>query len=202
MARGLRQIKAALSPAPAKDPLAAVHRFRVPNWLFGMALVVGTVLAYLPALSGQFVWDDDSWTTNITHLLRDLVGLRAMWCNLTALQQYFPLTGTTFWIDYHLWGFWTFPYHVENVLLHAMAALMVWKLLDRLKVPAAWLAAAIFALHPAMVESAAWITERKNVLSICFYLGALLAYGKFVGFWEGGVGGLSKSGTPHPDPLP
>ena len=146
-------------------------------------LVLCTLLAYFPSLSGQFVWDDDSWTTNIVPLLRDVSGLRAMWCQLTALQQYFPLTGTTFWIDYHLWGFWTLPYHVENVLLHTLAALLTWRLLVRLKFPGAWLVAAIFALHPVMVESAAWITERKNVLSLSLYLGSLLAYGRFTGFW-------------------
>ena len=155
-----------------------------PAWSGAGLLILCTLLAYLPAMRGQFVWDDDSWTTNIVPLLRDFSGLRAMWCDLTALQQYFPLTGTTFWIDYHLWGFWTLPYHVENVLLHALAALLVWRLLIRLRFRGAWLVAAIFALHPVMVESAAWITERKNVLSLSLYLAALLAYGRFNGFWE------------------
>ena len=107
-----------------------------------------------------------------------------MWTDLTALQQYYPLAGTTFWIDYHLWGFWTLPYHVENVLLHLTAVLLFWRLLRRLEVPGAWLAAAIFALHPVMVESAGWITERKNVLSLVFYLSALMAYGRFSSFWK------------------
>ena len=103
-------------------------------------LILLTVLAYLPALTGKFVWDDDSWTTQIVGLLRDFSGLRSMWCQPTALQQYYPLTGTTFWMDYHLWGFWTLPYHVENVLLHALAALLFWRLLRRLQVPGAGLA--------------------------------------------------------------
>ena len=150
----------------------------------GFALVVVTFIAYWPALSGGFVWDDDAWTTGITALLRDVSGLCSMWCRPTALQQYYPLTGTTFWLDYNLWGFWTPPYHIENVLLHALSAVLFWQLLRRLKLPAAWLAGAIFALHPMMVESAGWITERKNVLSLPLYLGALLAYGRFNGFRE------------------
>ena len=147
-------------------------------------IVLLTAVAYLPVMHGGFIWDDDSWTTGIKGLLRDVSGLRAMWCQLTALQQYYPLSGTTFWLDYHFWGFWTLPYHVENVLLHAASAVLFWQLLRRLETPGAWLAGAVFALHPVMVESAGWITERKNVLSLVLYLGALLAYGQFNSFWK------------------
>jgi Flp pilus assembly protein TadD len=147
----------------------------LPVWQ-GALIVLLVFLAYLPALRGSFVWDDDSWTTNLSALFQDPSGLRSIWFQPTALQQYYPLSGTTFWLDYQLWKFWTTPYHVENVLLHALAALLFWRLLLRLRAPGAWLAGAIFALHPVMVESVAWITERKNVLSLVLYLGALLAY--------------------------
>ncbi len=156
---------------------------RLRNWLLGAFLAVVTFLAYTPALNGKFVWDDGSWTTDIPGLLQDFQGLCLMWAEPTALQQYYPLAGTTFWIDYQLWKFWTLPYHVENILLHIAAVLLFWKLLQRLYLPGAWLAAAIFALHPVMVESVAWITERKNVLSLVFFLGALLAYARFCGYW-------------------
>ena len=94
------------------------------SWLLGGLLMVITFLAYLPALRGGFIWDDDSWTTGIAGLLRDLPGLQTMWLHSTSLQQYYPLTGTSFWLDYHLWGFRALPCHAENVLLHAMAALL------------------------------------------------------------------------------
>src|ERR1035441_3157857 len=71
------------------------------GWFFGLVLVTATLLAYLPALPGQFIWDDDSWTTKISGLLRDASGLWTMWSTPGALQQYYPLTGTTFWLDYH-----------------------------------------------------------------------------------------------------
>jgi protein O-mannosyl-transferase len=148
-------------------------------WLRSLFLVAAVFLAYLPALRGGFVWDDDAWTTGISGLLHDFTGLAAMWRRPAALQQYYPLTGTSFWLDYQFWKFWTTPYHVENVLLHALAALLFWRLLRRLQIPGAGLAAALFALHPVMAESVAWITERKNVLSLVLYLAALLAYLRF-----------------------
>ena len=117
-------------------------------------------------------------------LFQSFSGLATMWRHVTVLQQYYPLTGTTFWLDYQLWGFWTPAYHIENVLLHLLNALLFWRLLRRLAVPGAGLAAAVFALHPLMTESAGWITERKNVLSLGFYLGAFLSYGRFTGFWS------------------
>ncbi|MGA2788865.1 MAG: hypothetical protein ABSF60_15195, partial [Verrucomicrobiota bacterium] len=95
----------------------------LPVWQGGL-IVLLVFLAYLPALHGGFVWDDDSWTTNLSALFQNTSGLRSIWFQPTALQQYYPLSGTTFWLDYQLWNFWTLPYHVENVLLHASAALL------------------------------------------------------------------------------
>ncbi len=163
----------------------------LPFWQGGL-IILFVVLAYLPALNGGFIWDDDSWTTNLSALLQNTSGLFSIWFQPTALQQYYPLSGTTFWLDYQLWKFWTLPYHIENVLLHGLAALLFWRLLLRLKLPGAWLAAAIFALHPVMVESAAWITERKNVLSLPFYFAALLAYLR----WSQGVASNPPDASP------
>ncbi|MGO9587622.1 MAG: tetratricopeptide repeat protein [Limisphaerales bacterium] len=171
-------------------------------WFSGLLLVTATFLAYLPALRGSFVGDDDTWTTQMSGRLQNLSGLRTMWFHLTALQQYYPLSGTTFWLDYQLWKFWTPPYHLENVLLHALAALLFWRLLLRLQLPGAWLAAALFALHPVMVESAAWITERKNVLSLALYLAAFLAYERFApwGTDDQRLGTRTATIAPVPDP--
>lgn len=147
--------------------------------LLGFALVVMTILAYWPAIQeGGFIWDDDDYVTE-NKTLRDFDGLKDIWMSPKATPQYYPLVHTGFWMEYQLWGLDPTGYHVTNVLLHALAALILWRLLRWLSVPGAWLAAALFALHPVHVESVAWITERKNVLSGVFYLGAALVYLKW-----------------------
>ena len=77
---------------------------------------------------------------------------------------------TTYWIEYHLWGHHPAGYHLINILLHGLNAILIWKILQFLQVPGSLLAALLFALHPVHVESVAWITERKNTLSGLFYL--------------------------------
>jgi tetratricopeptide (TPR) repeat protein len=143
-----------------------------------LLLVAVTLVAYLPALLGQFVWDDDHYVTN-NLLLRSLKGLWQIWSVPGATPQYYPLTFTSFWVDYHLWQLNPLGYHLINVLLQALNAILLWTILRRLNVPGAWLAAAVFAVHPVNVESVAWITERKNMLAGFFFLGSALACLRF-----------------------
>ena len=154
-------------------------------WLPALALAAITILAYLPALDRGFIWDDDTYVTR-NSTLHDLNGLRRIWFEVGAVPQYYPLVHTTFWIENHLWGLAPFHFHLGNVLLHALAAVLLWRVLARLELPGAWLGAALFALHPVGVESVAWITERKNVLSTVFYFAAALAYLRFAWPRQGG----------------
>ena len=135
-------------------------------------------IAYIPACQGDFLWDDNRYVSE-NLLLRRPDGLWYIWFYPTATVQYYPLVFTTFWLEYHVWGLFPAGYHWVNVLLHGLNAGLLWLLLRRLQIPFPWLAAAIFALHPVHVESVAWITERKNVLSGFFYLCAFLAYLRF-----------------------
>jgi len=152
--------------------------------LWALALLGLTLIAYRPVLDAGFVWDDDAnVTANLP--LRDLAGLRSLWLEPGATTQYYPLVYTSLWLEYQAWQLDPRGYHLDNVLLHALCAILLWRLLGRLRVPGAWLAAAVFALHPVHVESVAWVTERKNVLSGVFYLSAALVYLR----WLGGVGG-------------
>jgi tetratricopeptide (TPR) repeat protein len=149
-------------------------------WTIGALLAAAIVVAYLPALGGGFIWDDDAYVTgNLT--LRSPQGLARIWLQPGAIPQYYPLVHTTFWIEYHLWGLRPFGFHLVNVLLHAGTAFLVLLVLRRLEVPGAAFIAAAFALHPVHVESVAWITERKNVLSALLYTGSLFAYLRFAG---------------------
>ena len=149
------------------------------QWFFCLILVVVTLLTYQPAWNGGFIWDDDEYVVN-NELLTAPDGLRRIWFSLDSPSQYFPLVYTSFRIEHALWGLNPVGYHWVNLLLHIVNALLVLRVLMALKVPGAWLAGAIFALHPVQVESVAWITERKNVLMGFFFLLTLLAWIAFV----------------------
>jgi tetratricopeptide (TPR) repeat protein len=138
-----------------------------------------TILAYQQAWNAGYIWDDDKYVTE-NPLLTAPDGLRRIWFSLDSPSQYFPLVYTTFRLEHAIWGLNASGYHWVNILLHAANALLVWWLLRLLAVPGAWLAAALFALHPVNVESVAWITERKNVLMGVFFLLALRAWLRFV----------------------
>ncbi|RIK66041.1 MAG: O-GlcNAc transferase [Planctomycetota bacterium] len=137
--------------------------------IIGLAIVSLTLLVYARAIAGGFIWDDDSYILN-NETLNRAAGLWRIWFEIGATPQYYPLVFTTFWVENQIWGHWSHGYHLVNVLLHAGTAWMLWRILRELRVPGAAAAALIFALHPVHVESVAWITERKNVLSGFFYM--------------------------------
>jgi protein O-mannosyl-transferase len=163
------------------------------KWAVPLGLLVATLLAYAPALRGGFIWDDDYYVVR-NNALRNLDGLQQIWVGVADMRtypapQYYPMTFTSLWIDYHLWGLNPTGYHITNLLLHVLCAWTLWTLLRKLQVPGATAAAFLFALHPINVESAAWITERKNVLSGLFFLLSALVYLTYL---------EAKSQTPSP----
>ncbi len=142
------------------------------------ALFLGTLVAYIPAYRADFIWDDDEYITTNQAVQRP-EGLGQIWFKPGATVQYYPLVFSTFWIEHALWGLDPLGYHVVNVALHGVNAVLVWLVLRRLELPGAWFVAALFALHPVQAESVAWVTERKNTLSGLFYLLSALAYLRF-----------------------
>ena len=151
-----------------------MFRGRLAPFFQSALIVLLTLAAYFPAYSAGFIWDDSDYVAN-NFSLRTTHGLRQIWADSQASPQYYPLVFTTFWLEWHAWGSRPAGYHLDNVLIHAASAVLLWRLLRRLNAPAAYLAALIFVLHPVQVESVAWVTERKNVLSTFFFICAMLA---------------------------
>jgi protein O-mannosyl-transferase len=146
-----------------------------------LAIVVATItfVAFLPALGADFVsWDDErNFLTNPHYRGLGLEQLRWMWTT-TLLGHYVPVTWMTLGLDYTLWGMSPHGYHLTNLLVHSANAILVFLLAREILEDdfAAAFAALFFAVHPLRVESVAWVTERRDVVSLFFSLIAVLAY--------------------------
>jgi len=151
------------------------------------AILLAAFWVYLPALRGGWLWDDDLEVMG-NAVLRAADGWWRPWV-APAGMDYFPLKSTVQWVEWHLWSGHVTGYHLANLALHGLSALLVWRLLSRLLGPGggvgAWFAGLIFAVHPVAVESVAWISEFKNVLSLPPLLWATIAW---VELDEGGPG--------------
>ncbi len=156
----------------AAQALGATRRWSLWG---GIALIaLAACVAYLPALRGQFILDDDIYLTNAP-VIRASDGLYRIWCTSQALD-YYPVTNTSLWLEWRLWGLNPLGYHVTNLLLHVAACLLIWAILRQLAIPGAFLAALLFAVHPLNVESVAWIAQRKGLLALVFFLLSILWY--------------------------
>lgn len=128
------------------------------------AILVLSLAVFQPALGGEFIWDD--WQNIVDNrLIHAADGLRRFWLS-TENYDYWPLTSSTWWIEWRIFRFDTHGYHLVNLALHVGGAVVFWRILKLLRVRHAWLIAALFAIHPVNVESVSWITERKNTLSM------------------------------------
>jgi len=157
-------------PAPANFPQPREQRRE--DWrrlaAGGLIIFLAAFAVYWPALSGQFLWDD-LFVVQRNPLVTGELGFGSIW-----FRTDFPLSNLAFWLERLAWDNHPMGYHVANVLLHATAAVLLWRVLAQLKVPAAWLAAMIFTVHPVCVASVAWISELKNTLSLPFFLLSIL----------------------------
>ena len=150
------------------------------NWLSVLALALLVVLALFPATQAGFVWDDQAFTDALP--IQSMSGLSTIWLSPSELPweaHYWPITYITFWLEHKLWGYEPLAYHIFNLILHSANSCLVFYLLWRLAVPGAWLAAAVFAIHPVHVEPVVWVIGRKDLLSTMFCLCLFLVWIRF-----------------------
>ncbi|MEI7781587.1 MAG: hypothetical protein WCJ18_06635, partial [Planctomycetota bacterium] len=133
-------------------------------------IVLAALWIYAPVYHGDWLWDDDTLLTqNATVQSGSLAGLAKLWFNPDG-QDYFPLSYSALWTQWLFFGKNPTGYHVTSILLHIGGSLLLWMLLARMKIPGAWLSGLVFAIHPACVESVAWMSEIKNTLSLPLFL--------------------------------
>src|SRR5881628_1814197 len=192
-----RKSRAAAKPQHPQPPLRE-RREPVPSalpqrrgfWLVPALIALVTFAAFLPVVQNQFVDWDDQRNFLDNHHYRGLGWTHLRWMWTTHLGHYIPLTWMTLGLDYLLWGMNPVGYHLTNLLLHAANAVVFFFVVRRLLTRAlsspserghalalsAGFASLVFAIHPLRVESVAWATERRDVLSGLFYLLTILMY--------------------------
>ncbi len=156
-----------------------INGFSPNEWMKIGLIFLATLLIYLPALHGDYLWDDDLYITE-NPAVASADGLAKIWLDPLASPSPYPLVFTTYWLEYRLWGASAFGYHAVNVILHGVNSILLGVVLRRLAIPGAFFASAIFAFHPVHVESVAWIAERKDVLSGLFYFLSILSWLNFL----------------------
>ena len=147
------------------------------DWFWALPLIAFVFIAYAQVFQAGFIWDDESHLTQNPCVVGPL-GLTEVWTTTQAV--YYPLVLTTFWALHKFFELNPLPYHLLNIFLHAASAILLWRILRVLRVRGAWLGAALWALHPIMVQSVAWVTELKNTQSCVFYLLSIFFFWK----WE------------------
>src|SRR5499425_1180584 len=181
-----RRRPAAARPAPALTLSSDLSR-----WLAPAVLVLVTAVAYLPTLANGFVNFDDIQNFISNRAYRGLGWTQLRWMFTTwNLGGLIPLTWITLGFDYVIWGMDPAGYHLTSLVLHLLGSLVFYFVLLRLFRIAlepgernrtalrlgALVGALLFAVHPLRVESVAWITERRDVLSGLFTFLSVLAY--------------------------
>ncbi|MES2965617.1 MAG: tetratricopeptide repeat protein [Bdellovibrionota bacterium] len=141
---------------------------------YWIALIVGLVAVYSPALNGSFIWDDVDLIRD-NFLITTPGGLKAIWSSREA-TDFWPVTNSVFWLEWKFFGERVLGYHLVNLALHAINCFLLSRILRRLEIPFAGAIVAIFAFHPMNVESVAWIFQLKTLLSTTLVLGSALFY--------------------------
>lgn len=149
-----------------------------PRWWIYASLMIAGLAAFWPSVWFDFVnWDDPAYVLH-NDLIRSWYPSN-LWgvATETVTRNYAPLTILSLLIDHTFWGMNPTGYHATNVLLHLVNGLLVFVLVRQLtdKLFVAWVTAALFLVHPVQIETVAWVSSRKGLLSASFMLAALIA---------------------------
>ena len=173
--------KMAAQSHPGTGPLHGIEKH---TWALGLLLVVATVGLYYPVSSHPFVnYDDNVYVTDNAQVKSGLNWDTVQWAFTTSeAGNWHPVTWLSHAFDYQLFQADPAGHHNTNLLLHVLNVLLLFWVLQQATgfTGRSWMVAALFALHPINVESVAWISERKNLLSMLFFLLALGAYRWYV----------------------
>ena len=150
----------------------------------GLGLAAATLAAYAPALRGEFIdaYDDADYVFDNPRVKAGPTWAGVGWAFARShAANWHPLTWISHMIDCGIWGLDSRGHHLSSLLLHALNSVLLLLALDRMtgRTWRAALVAALFALHPLHVESVAWISERKDLLSTLFWLLAILAWVRY-----------------------
>jgi protein O-mannosyl-transferase len=144
-------------------------------WAFVLALLV--LVSSWPAVNGKFLWDDERYVQHNDMTLHRGDLLHIWIPGHLRVIQYAPLTFTSFWIEQHLWGRDNpLGFRLINLILQAGSAVVLWRALRRMRIPAPWLVAAVWAVHPLQAETVSWISQRENLLGGILAISCLLFY--------------------------
>ena len=165
-------------------PASRLARLLSHPAIVSLLLAAATLAVFYPALRHQFVsFDDPDYVTANTHVKGGLTGEDMAWAFRAGhASNWHPLTWMSHQLDVQLYGLNPAGHHLTSLLFHALNTILLFILLRRLTgaLGRSAFVAALFALHPLHVESVAWISERKDVLSAFFFLLTLMAYVNYV----------------------
>jgi len=152
-------------------------------WLLAAVLALITLLVFWPAIHNGFThYDDDVYVTNNPEVQKGLNWANLRWAFTHKIaDNWHPVTLMSHMLDCQLFGLQPAGHHLTSVMFHALNASLLFLVLYRLtgSTGRSFWVAALFALHPLRVESVAWVAERKDVLSACFGLLAILCYTRY-----------------------
>ena len=151
------------------------NKYDVATWLQAALIATATLWVFSPAFHGTWLMDDGLYVLE-NPLQHDPARLWKTWFVPGSFIEYYPMEETVRWAQWQLWGAEPLGYHLTNVGLQIVSALLVWRLLAKLGLRLAWIGGLIFAVHPVQVESVAWIAELKNLLSLTPFLLAMAAW--------------------------